>query len=280
MMYRASPIFALLPVLAILAAPAAAQEVVGFVRDEASGDPVAGAEVVLRHADGVVASRGLTGEEGRFLLLGSRAGVFTLTISRIGYQAFTSANFQVGAGERLLVEVRIGADAIPLEPLVVRHRSRQRPPDIEAFYNRLERGRRSGDGHFISRVELEGRFPARTSDLLRSMGGIQVVYSRGGRDTLVRMRGGCIPALYVDGTYINRVDVRLSLDDYVAPRSIEGIEVYRGAGRAVGHFHDPRGCGMILVWTLRGQQSGPEPMRWKTIGIVLGTLLGLFLILN
>jgi hypothetical protein len=279
-MDRASPILALLPALALLAVPAAAQEVAGFVRDEASGAPVAGAEVILRHADGGVASRGLTGEEGRFLLLGNRAGAFALTISRIGYQAFTSANFAVRSGERILVDVRMGADAIPLEPLVVRQRSRQRPPDIEAFYDRLERGRRSGDGHFISRVELEGRFPARTSDLLRSMGGIQVVYSRGGRDTLVRMRGGCIPALYVDGTYINRVDVRLSLDDYVAPRSIEGIEVYRGAGRAVGHFHDPRGCGMILVWTLRGQQSGPEPMRWKTIGIVLGTLLGLFLILN
>jgi hypothetical protein len=55
-----------------------------------------------------------------------------------------------------------------------------------------------------------------------------------------------------------------SVDDYVAPRSIEGIEVYRGAGRTVGHFHDPRGCGMV---------------RRQTIGIVLGTLLGLFLIL-
>jgi len=263
-----------------LADPAAAQEVVGIVRDGNSGVGVAGVEVVLVDSAGVVEARVITDAEGRFVLHTPRSGAFTLSFFRIGYRAFTSEPIDILTGERLVAEIRLGVEAVPLDSLIVSGRSRQHPPDIEAFYQRLELGRRSGDGHFISRADMEGAHPARTTDLLRSVNGVQVVYRRGGRDTVVLMRGGCVPAIYIDGSFINRVDTRLSVDDHVAPGSIEGIEVYRGAGRAVGHFHDPRGCGLILVWTLRGVQGNSGPMRWKTMAAVLGTLLGLLFVLN
>lgn len=265
---------------AAFAGRAAGQQVAGLVVDGASGVVVAGAAVALRAEDGDGESRTVTDEAGRFVLPAHGAGAFTLAVSRIGYQDFVSEPVRISSGERLVVEIRLGVDAVPLTPLVVSDRSRQHPPDITAFYERLERGHRSGDGHFISRADVESLHAARTTDLLRSVSGVHVVYTRGGRDALVRMRGGCIPAIYVDGSHINKVDLRLSLDQYVAARSIEGIEVHRGSGRAVAHMHDPSGCGLILVWTRRGERDGSAPLRWKTVAVVLGAVLGLFLVLN
>jgi hypothetical protein len=264
--------------IALAAAPAAAQQVLGTVTDEISGEPIAGADLLVRDSSGAILDRGITDEDGRFLLAPPRSGTVTLEISRIGYQDFASGPFEVGAGERVVVELRLGIEAVPVEPLVVRDRSRQYPPDIEAFYARADRGRRSGDGRFITRADVERAYPSRTTDLLRVVGGIQVVRVRGAHGYQVRMRGGCVPALYIDGAFINRFDTRASLDDYVDPGSIEGIEVYRGTGRAVGHLHDPRGCGLILIWTQRGERGLAAPIRWRTVGIVVGTLVGLLLV--
>lgn len=279
-MLRTFATAALLLAFTGLAGPAAAQEVVGIVCEWDSGVGIAGVEVVLLDTAGVAESRAITDAEGRFVIPATRSGAFTLSFFRIGYQAFTSEPIDILTGERLVAEIRLGVEAVPLDALIVSGRARQHPPDIEAFYQRLEFGRRSSDGYFISRADMESTHPARTTDLLRSVNGVQVVHRRGGRDTVVLMRGGCVPAIYIDGSHINRVDTQLSLDDYVAPSSIEGIEVYRGAGRAVGHFHDPRGCGLILVWTLRGVRGDSGPVRWKTMAAVLVALLGLLFILN
>lgn len=277
-MSRAPAVLLSVVMVSSLAVAAAAQEVVGVIVEDATGAAVPGVEITLTPVDGDAARRTVTDEEGRFVLAAGGAGAFTLSVSRLGYHAFTSEPIVMASSDRLILEIRLGVDAVPLEPLVVTGRSRWYPPDITAFYERLERGRRSGAGHFVSRADMEGSFPARTTDLLRSIGGVQVVQGRGGRDAIVRMRGNCVPAIYVDGTFINRMDTRLSLDHYVTPRSIEGIEVYRGAGRAVGHYHDPRGCGLILVWTQRGERGTSGPWRWKTLAAVLAVALALFLI--
>jgi hypothetical protein len=268
------------PAVLLSAVPIQAQQVVGTVVDEQTDQGVEGAAVTLIDATGGQVARGLTGRGGHFVLNPGAAGSLTLTVSRFGYLSVTSPPIEVEAGERVVVEVRLGADAIPLEPIVVSSR-RQASPDIAAFYQRLEQGRRTGHGHFIARPEIARIRPARTTDLLRTMSGVQVDRSRtSGRGDVVRMRGGCVPAIFIDGTHINRMDPRHSLDEYVVPGSIEGIEVYRGAGHSVGHYHDPRGCGVVLVWTQRGELGSTAPMRWRTIGIVLGSILGLVLLVN
>jgi hypothetical protein len=255
------------------------QQVMGRVVDQATGQHVEGAAVALSDREGVTRVRAVTGRDGRFVLAAGASGSYVLSVSRFGYQPMESDPILIDPDERLVVEVRLGVDAIPLEPLVVTGR-RNISPAIAAFYERLEAGRRSGQGHFISRAEIEEFRPSRTTDLLRSVSGMRVDRSRGGRGDVVRMRGGCIPAVYIDGTHINRMDARHSVDEYVVPSAIEGIEVYRGAGRSVGHYYDPRGCGVVLVWTQRGELVDGAPMRWRTVGIVVGALLGLILLVN
>jgi hypothetical protein len=268
------------PALALLTATAAAQQIVGAVVDEQTGQGIEGAAVTLTDAGGSQLARGLTGREGHFVLNPGAAGSLTLTVTRFGYLSVTSHPIEVEAGERVVVEVRLGVDVIPLDPVVVSGR-RQSTPDIAAFYQRLEQGRRTGQGHFISRTEIAQARPARTTDLLRTLSGLRVDRSRtAGRGDVVRMRGGCVPAIFIDGNHINRTDPRHSLDEYVVPASIEGIEVYRGAGRSVGHYYDPRGCGVVLVWTQRGELGATAPFRWRTVGIVLGSILGLVLLIN
>jgi hypothetical protein len=279
-MYRFT--FVTLPMLALLAAiaPTSAQELVGTAIDDLTGDPVPGVEVVLRDGGGDPVARAVADARGNFAMAVPGAGTFTLRVSGLGYQAFSSDPIQIGASTHLTVEIRLGIEAVPLEPIVVTTRSRRMAPDIEAFYARLERGRRMGQGHFISRADIEAAHAARTTDLLRTVSGVQVSHTRTGRGDVVRMRGGCIPAIYIDGTHMNRTDARHSVDEYVQPASLEGIEVYRGAGRSVGHYYDPRGCGLVLVWTQRGELGATTAMRWRTIGVVFGSLLGLVLLLN
>lgn len=279
-MLRATATLPLLAALSLLPRPLTAQVVVGVVLDASTDAPVAGAEVALRAVDADEFRSTLAGDDGAFAISVAGGGSYTVTVSRIGYRTFTSRPIGIAPGERLVLEVRIGVEVVALEPIIVTERSRRYPPDVTAFYERMERNRRSGAGTFISRADVEDSFPARTSDLLRSIGGVQVVHRRGGRDAVVRMRGGCIPAIYVDGAFLNRVDRGLSLDDYVAPSSIEGIEVYRGMGWSVEQMYDPRGCGLILVWTRRGERNEARPLRWKTLAIVLGAVLGLLLLLD
>jgi hypothetical protein len=275
---HATRILPLLTVFLGLAAQIAAQALEGVVKEEATGAGLPGAEVVLRDAEeGTLIDRAVTDEEGRFMVAFGTHRAVTLTVSRLGYHTFASDPIAVGAGERLSIEIRLGVDAIPIDPLVVTDRSRRYPPDVQAFYDRLERGRRTGDGHYISRAEIEVAFPSRPTDLLRSMAGVRVARGRAGSGELVHMRGGCIPSIYIDGAHINRFDTRLSLDDHVAAGSIEGIEVYRGSGRLVGHMHDPRGCGLILVWTRRGERDATS-IPWRTVGVVLVALAALLLL--
>lgn len=90
------------------------------------------------------------------------------------------------------------------------------------------------------------------------------------------MSTGCVPAIYIDGSHINR-DRSLALDDYVASHTIEAVEVYRGGYHQVGRFNDPFGCGLILVWTRRGQHQEGE-FSWVKFALGL-SLFGAFLLI-
>jgi hypothetical protein len=94
------------------------------------------------------------------------------------------------------------------------------------------------------------------------------------------MGGGCIPAIFVDGMQLNRVNRNDSLDDYVSTLDIEGIEVYRGAASQLGAMYDPTGCGLVAVWTRRGEAVAGGRLAWKKILITLGVVGALFLLTN
>lgn len=266
----------------VLAVPVAGQQLTGVVLDQETDQGIEGAELVARDTAGVVHGRSVSDENGGFMIPLEQGGTFTLAVSRIGYQPLSSVEVTVAEGERLVLEIRLGVQAVPLDPVVVSSRSRLRSPIIELFYERLEQGRRSGTGHFFARSDIEDLQPNRATDLLRTVSGVQVVRARGagGGGGVVRMRGGCTPALYIDGTHINRFDRNDSLDSYLSPQSIEGVEVYRGAGGATARFYDPSGCGMVLVWTRGGEANSGNSLPWRTLLAVVGGALALMFAIN
>jgi hypothetical protein len=233
--------------LAALAAPQAAAQVVhGRVLDAGSGAPVPATAVWLREStmDDVGPVR--TDSSGAFTLRAPRGGSFRLAAGRVGYREAESPPFVLEEGDSLEVVFRISARSVLLNPVEVVVSARRRPGWLEAFYRRAERG----SGWYVTRAEIERRHPLRTSDLLRMTPGIQLVPA-GGAGYAVRGRGGCAPAVYLDG-------VRLaggagSIDVWTHPEDLEGIEVYHGATVPVEYSGTGAGCGVVLLWTRVGE---------------------------
>ncbi|MBW3552398.1 MAG: TonB-dependent receptor [Gemmatimonadetes bacterium] len=279
-MSRLRHVLSALLATAALAVPLTAQTITGVVVEEGTGQPLAGSLLLLVDDRGEIRSETLTDDSGAFHIEVPGYGEYVIRGSLIGYATIQSAPLRVGSGDELIVEVRMAIEAVPLEPLVVRSRGRGMGIQLDGFYERMDRGRQSGFGHFVSRQDVERTNPLRSTDLLRTIPGVRVVQGRSGYGAGVRMSGGCVPAIYVDGSQVNRQPIgSSSLDDFVPAFAIEGIEVYRGAAAQVGSYHDPGGCGLILVWTRRGSDSG-EPWSWKKFFAGVGLFAAVLLLLQ
>lgn len=257
--------------LLLAAGPVPAQQVTGVVVDHPAGAPLRNVHVTLldleqRQYDGV-----LTDSLGRFTLSPPAAGSWLVRAEHLGYTTTRSEPVSVSPGERVRIEIRLSTQPISVEPVVVVGRSPEGNADIEAFYDRVRYGRRTGLGTFVTRAEIEKSAALEPSDLLRRVPGVQVVARSGrvGSTSRIRVRG-CRPTVYVDGMPINHPGITGSLDELVPLTDIEGIEVYRGVGRTVDGYHDPNGCGLILVWTRRGTSDGPDSS-W--VRFLIGTAL-------
>lgn len=233
--------------------------------------PVTGAEVELllrgRRLGGTT-----TDSLGRFMFQVPEAGRYRLRVRHPTYLPYEADSVQVGGGETVSVEVRLGRNVIPLEPLVVTARIRV---DMTGF-----RGRRQGSGlgTFITREEIEARAAARTTDLLRGVPGVSVQFQRWGVAPAILMRSGlgtCEPAIFVDGVLAPQYRGS-RLDDYLTPERIEGVEIYSSFSTAPVQYVSGT-CGVILFWTQRGDRGEGEPWHWKRVLIGVGAALALIL---
>lgn len=263
----------------LAASPAAAQEISGRVVEDATNAPLSGVHIVLLDEDQRRHDETFSDPEGRFDLSVPRDGRWIIAAALIGYASVDSEPVEVATDEEVVVEIRMNVEAVPVDPVVVTSRISHENADIQAFYRRMEQGEASGIGRFISRADVERSRASEPSGLLRTVPGVRVnrrPSSQGSR-TIIRMSSGCVPAIYIDGTQINRLRYDDSLDDFLSASAIEGIEVYRGAGQQVGRFNDDRGCGLILVWTRRGSLQG-EPPTWTRFIVGASLLLAVFLL--
>lgn len=256
---------------------AAAQVIQGRIFAYDTGAPLRGAAVALMDADSQAVATTLADSSGAFRLRVPAPGAWRVAVAQLGYGSVLSAPIDVGLEATVSVEIRMAVAPVALDdPVVVVGERTYRNPDLEAFRQRRKRGERTGRGYFIGREELERRPGARPTDLFRTIAGVRIVRGGRGRGDLVQMRGGCSPAIYIDGMQINRLMPNESLDTYVSIESIEGIEVYKGAQLA-GAYHDAGGCGLILVWTRRGTTEG-HPFSWARLLVLLGIVAGILLL--
>jgi hypothetical protein len=262
------------------ASPLAAQVLAGTVLEASTGRQLASARVTLLDAAAVPHGTELADSLGQFALDVPRAGSWILSVELLGYEPLVTDPIAIDAAEMIVVEITLDVDAIPLEPLVVMTRRSMRTPDIQAFYDRRDRAGQAGFGNFVAREDIDRGGATRPTDLVRSMAGVRVVRGLPGRGAGIRMAGGCVPAIFIDGMRINRMSIHDSLDDYVTTLDIEGIEVYRGPVSQLGALHDPSGCGLVAVWTRRGEAQPGTGFSWRKLLTVAGILGFVLFILN
>lgn len=231
---------------------------VGQVNDARSHRPVAAAAVSVTDRREVVQSN----RRGYFVLSGIPVGTYELSVRHLGYAPLTH-EVTVTRGHTTEVEVRLSPDPVELAPLVATA-TRIRRLETQGFYERKLWGELIGGGTFFTVEDIERRNPLRVTDLIADAPGVHVqcrgtgwrckVYSR--RVSTGFGGAGCELNVYVDGTLVIRSSGSrwgsnsTSLNEFILPIEIGGVEVYRGAASLPAEFSgfDSR-CGAIVIWT-------------------------------
>lgn len=253
----------LLPILSLLllaATPLVGQSSIsGSISDDQSGFPIDGATVVLLDAEGERVAAALSDEEGRFILEAPDGVTYSLAVNRVGYQPIRVDGVRIASDSQAAITVRMGVDAVPIDPVVVVAEQDQVPIWIRRFRERAENLERSGRGEVVTRVELE-EHPA--------MFAYQLVQNR-----LFRRR--CQPAILLDGLPVDQSFTAVRVED------IEGVEIYDQPSQIPFEYFRPEMCGAVLFWT-RTDGPGRGPLTWRRVGIsaavmaVLGGVTVLF----
>jgi hypothetical protein len=136
----------------LLGVPASlgAQSVRGTLRSGGSGEPVPGASVQLRDADGKVVAAANTDSAGGFLLRAPAAGSYTLSAERIGFVRAVSPLLRLADGQTLEHALQASPQGGSLEGIVVRGGGRSRcrtmPPAGEPVHTVWTAARRALEG--------------------------------------------------------------------------------------------------------------------------------------
>jgi hypothetical protein len=93
--------------------------ITGIVRD-AGGQPIADAGVVITHSRTGFTSRGLTRDNGMYLIQGLEVGgPYTVTVERIGFRGVEHSDIYVRLSQSTRVDVQLSEQAVQLEALDV-----------------------------------------------------------------------------------------------------------------------------------------------------------------
>ena len=212
------------------------QTIRGAVYDEASGRPVAAAEVALETLTGERLGGAVVDADGSFLMRAPGTGRYRLVASALGYRV---ASTLVSVTEEEAAQTVLQLSPLPFELDSLTATARRRFPYLEraGFYRREERGW----GSFYDQPEVE-RIPAAfPRHLFRQLPGVSTTPAG-----QIRMRN-CAPAIILDGMHLRGV----VLDDMIAPDAIQGIEVYDSPATVPVEFRRGPTCGAVVIWTRR-----------------------------
>ncbi len=247
---------------------------IGQVRDARTNRPVAAAEVSVADREEAVE----TNRRGHFILSGLPVGAYALSVRHLGYAPLTHP-VRVTQGLTTDVEIDLTPDPIELEPLVATT-ARPRRLELKGFYERKYWAELSGGGTFFTAADIERRGPLRITHMIAEAPGVKLggcnmrghgckLYST--RSSIGGSDGGCEMNVYLDGLPVVRGSSRFrssastrsydlsrlgsefagqSINDFVLPVEIAGVEVYKGLASLPAEFggHANR-CGIVLVWT-------------------------------
>jgi hypothetical protein len=224
------------------------------VRDS-TGRSIAGAELTVEGTS----VRGVTDERGELRFNAVRGGPATVRIRRLGFQP-KNLDIIVDSHVPATSVVTLAPIAQRLSPIVVLG-GKNYTGRMAGFYQRRD----LGIGHFVSREKIEHDNPGQLTDVFRRLPGVQITSTRFIKNA-IRFRGNsgsCWPLVWLDGAPLPTAEFDL---DFLAPSSIEGIEVYSGISQVPPQFMGSRGlgsCGVIVVWSREGERR--EKKRKKPV---------------
>jgi len=221
----------------------AAARIVGRVYDVETDAPIVAAVIELAGGTSIAT----TDSRGSFIVTGVSPGPNVLYVRHLGH-ADLEREIDAPSGATLEVEVGMSARPIEVEPLVVTV-VRLRRLEIKGFYERKYWGELLGIGGFYTQDEIERRRPLRISHMVADFPGIRLRCSGSGIHgcSLENTRAGCDRVnIFLDGINLRGG----SIDEYVLPVAVGGIEVYAGAAQLPAEFGGANArCGAIVIWT-------------------------------
>lgn len=215
----------------------------------------------------------ISAENGYFELRADRSGMVRLSVSHIGFADWETANFALASDAVIDVEVRLGIEAIPLEPIVVVARRADGLSRTAQFERRMLDPGRVG-GFFIPEEAIADRPVATPTNLVLGAPGMSVrLASRSdGPERHVIMAGQCVARTFIDGVRVQQAE-GVSIDDLLTPERIAGVEIYPRPLSAPPQYRDaiPPQCGVVLFWT-KEPQPDSDTGGWGLgrIGVGLG----------
>jgi len=240
----------------------------GVVLDRQTEEAVADASVEMRLVGSPTRlAVALTDRAGAFSMKPVPAGDYVVRVVRLGYKEIQDT-IALAEGPPAQLTAYLTPEAVDLPPMVVTVDQRT-PPKMIGF----ERRRGQAIGTFLTRADIEKRHATRVTDLFRSIPGIRVVPTGLTGDGILTMRGGCRPALVIDGT---PAFGGLSLDMVMTPQDVEGIEVYGLAGTPIEYSRSQ--CGTVMVWTRAPRRVNGRGHPWKLLAVMGGVIATLIVI--
>ena len=243
-------------------------EVFGISLNRLSGEPVAGAAVVLSQEDAPGTPWTTRSDaSGRFRTPPLPLGRYDLAVTSDGYAAL-EGSLELDEPGTVDVRVQIVPVDFTLEPVIAVATRRTRLEQV-GFYERL----RFGDGHYITREELDHHAPTHLSDVLRGIPGVRVLPGIA-HPNQVLLRGNCVPRVVLDGLLLSGP---VEVDSLLPTIDVAGVEGYHGAAAPILYTGETT-CGVIMLWSRMPDAAEGQPHTWKRTIIILGftifTMLG------
>lgn len=220
------------------------------------------AQIELLGPDGQVLHTTLTNASGVFLIQTARPGEYRLRAEHIGFAPVTTDPVELAVDSVTHLAIRMGRDAVPLDPLEVvgRRVDQLGRATYAGMYQRWGRSPSVGTNRVILPHEREFRGAWRVKDVLSYMG--VDTSPRAFGPSLSREGARCMVVVFWRGRQIRSPDWALDLLETPVDE-VEGIEIYTDPVasaplelRPVLDAFDEVVCATVALWPIRGSAGG------------------------
>ena len=274
-MLRAGGVVCALALAAVSLAEAQQSSVGGVVTDEATGQPLEAARVLLTGANRIEA----TNQEGRYLFRNVAPGSYAVRVLRLGYRPTTdSAN--VAPGEAVTLDFALAGAPVQLDEIVTTATGEQRKLEVGNVVATID----------AARITEESPIAEFGNLLSGRAAGVQVQKSGGttGTGTRIRIRGSNSvslsnePLYYIDGIRMESGASSGTLDiggfgqgagaapsriNDLNPEDIESIEIVKGPAAAT-LYGIQASNGVVRITTKRGRAGKARWNLYSELGAV------------